>query len=223
MTFPSLTHPALPLDLLPCHLRPPRTQRAQAARKPTVTEVTVGLWGTETQVHSLLLGQPPRTASGSCLCPQLPCHPEAQVSSGTTTVRHPWWLGASTHPPGAPVPWGTHIQVTRQLTQCGSRNGTPGQRGREGRALWVGDACLHGSGLQACAPQESQVVGRRWKETQLGVQMAHMNCATTKPALADCPSLGSALNFALSMALGVCSHSPYPQGCEPWPEVKTRP
>lgn len=40
-------------------------------------------------------------------------------------------------------------------------------------------------------------VGRWWKEhgdrVQLGMQMAHVNCATAEPALTDCRSLGSAL------------------------------
>lgn len=53
-------------------------------------------------------------------------------------------------------------------------------------------------------------MGRRWEadgeQVQLGVQMAHVNCATTEPALADCPSLGSARG----------TFSSPPQGPEHW-------
>lgn len=51
-------------------------------------------------------------------------------------------------------------------------------------------------------------MGRRWKEdgdqVQLGVQMAHAICAAGEPALADSPSLGSALGTfsTLPRALG---------------------
>lgn len=73
--------------------------------------------------------------------------------------------------------------------------------------------------------------GRRWKEdgdqVQLGVQMAHALCAAGEPALADSPSLGSALGtfstLPRALVLVVCSCSPYPQGCDLWPEVKITP
>lgn len=122
------------------------------------------------------------------------------------------------------------VQVSGKASE-GSRAALGDEVGKAG--LWVGETRLHGNGLRGHAPQEPQVVGRRWKgdgdPVQPGVRLAHVICAATEPrsptasARAQPLALSQPSPGPWALVLVVCSRSPYPQGCELWPEVKITP